>query len=1065
MAMPKYSDPQGVYYSLPLKPPFYFQDMTTCVLPLRASLASLQNFVNQYLNFIPGQVGVFRAVVPYVYLMMVDYGKLALQVQNLGWIAQHEIMFTLPVEWYRVVDGRWVFQSWAWVSPYLFVDSYFALTLGRQVYGWPKLLGELSPSLSKWNENPRADTNAATLTTRVFGDIYSGSKQEVRTLLTVERTPPVSPVGLPVDFQSPFAPWAAMGNAGSAMAGFARDYMGLLSGMGIMPTNPGSDPGNYLRMAGEAARMLDPRSPDLSFDTLNLKQFRDSQHPSNYCYQALTSANMEITAFHGGGLLGDMSTLAGNTSGGYTLKLNRWPSLPIIETLGLEVARQHRGDGVEVAEIEPVLPFWYKVDMNYARGENVVWRSFDTIWHGQDGHTYAPRGVADGSSKLYNSTLGASSQTVTGPFAFQDTTVRVLPLLASKKKLRAFLESYLNRPLASAGQRFELWCAPGEEDEYAYVYLMATSFGDISSGTDNIGRWVSEDLTFMLPVQWQQWEDGHWVLRGVGTVPVFTFTGECTAAISNMEVLGIPTTHGVFVNPPSVWMQDPSAAADQSLLAVAAEVLPALDLGQKAIQRVVIEVKEGELCGPDDGVNGHSVGEEWGLALKDELERKKRTKEARKGQLNDARALALEVLVNGLEWNVYTMKQFRDVSLPDNACYQSIVRIPRRIEHTHEIHEITDPLHVRIHEYPSLPIVELLGLQATLAQDQDGGVAYKLLPVRPFWVRLAWTEGLGQRMWYRSGSEVWKGTPRPLPGDKPWEPAVARTLGDLIDDGAPRNLKTLMHEWVALGGKPMSATEATDAVLAIDPQMIIETILAREWENASPDARWQRAWKKLDQRRRAHLEGETGKRRIKAELEFFRLELAKLGTASYVPPIVKLVDYKLSLLGGLATARENVEAASAQFTDEGPTRGASDEVKALLNEVLDTIAKMASPSHPYLRSTQPFAERAGPSDRSIVARSDQARIVELSTKLEAMGAGSPEFWKLCQQDRAPLVKIVGLVSTEYKRQRDAVLDKMSKAFQEPDFCVRRADAGPEKDRLFPKEYSWKGWYVGPKPSR
>ncbi len=79
------------------------------------------------------------------------------------------------------------------------------------------------------------------------------------------------------------------------------------------------------------------------------------------------------------------------------------------------------------------------------------------------------------------------------------------------------------------------------------------------------------------------------------------------------------------------------------------------------------------------------------------------------------------------------------------------------IPHLYELREIEDPIHLRLQEYPSLPMVKLLGLVATLASDQKGGVTYLLRPVRPFWMKMAWQESLGQRMMYRCGSEEWKG--------------------------------------------------------------------------------------------------------------------------------------------------------------------------------------------------------------------------------------------------------------------------------------------------------------------
>src|SRR5262249_35220000 len=144
--------------SLEAKPPFYFKNITTSVFPLRAQIDPLQRFCDSYLNIIPPELGYFRASVPFVYLMMVDYGKMAVAAKNLGWVSQREMLFCVPVEWYRVVDGRWIFQDWATVAPFIYVDSPISMTLGRTVWGWPKALVNLAPQLTGWIQDPGGST-------------------------------------------------------------------------------------------------------------------------------------------------------------------------------------------------------------------------------------------------------------------------------------------------------------------------------------------------------------------------------------------------------------------------------------------------------------------------------------------------------------------------------------------------------------------------------------------------------------------------------------------------------------------------------------------------------------------------------------------------------------------------------------------------------------------------------------------------------------------------------------------------------------------------------------------
>ena len=160
---------------VPLKPPFHFKNVATSVFPLRAQLDTLQRFVDSYLNIIPQELGHFRAPLPYVYLMLLDYGKLAAQVTNLGWFSQREVGFFIPLEWYKSVGGKLVFHDWASVSPFIYVDAEMSMTLGRSTLGWPKSRVRMSPTKTGWIKDPTGSTTDATISAQVFPQAYSGA--------------------------------------------------------------------------------------------------------------------------------------------------------------------------------------------------------------------------------------------------------------------------------------------------------------------------------------------------------------------------------------------------------------------------------------------------------------------------------------------------------------------------------------------------------------------------------------------------------------------------------------------------------------------------------------------------------------------------------------------------------------------------------------------------------------------------------------------------------------------------------------------------------------------------
>src|SRR4029079_1134355 len=65
-------------------------------------------------------------------------------------------------------------------------------------------------------------------------------------------------------------------------------------------------------------------------------------------------------------------------------------------------------------------------------------------------------------------------------------------------------------------------------------------------------------------------------------------------------------------------------------------------------------------------------------------------------------------------------------------------------------------------------------------------------------------------------------------------------------------------------------------------------------------------------------------------------------------------------------------------------------------------------------------------------------------------------------DAWPLLReAVMLARARCDLQREALMSQLSKAWQKPDYCVRRDSAGPECEGLFPRAESWDSdWYVG-----
>src|SRR5215472_9937127 len=161
---------------LPIKPPFVFNGMSARVFPLRAHLGALQRVCDGYLNFVPPEAGYFRVPVPYVFMMILDYGQVAEAVARIGWFAQTEVFFMIPLEWYKLEGGRWAFHDWAVITPYVFVNDDFSVPLGRTVFGFPKVLAQVTQTQSAWIRDPNAPVTLARVETSIFPQTYAGAE-------------------------------------------------------------------------------------------------------------------------------------------------------------------------------------------------------------------------------------------------------------------------------------------------------------------------------------------------------------------------------------------------------------------------------------------------------------------------------------------------------------------------------------------------------------------------------------------------------------------------------------------------------------------------------------------------------------------------------------------------------------------------------------------------------------------------------------------------------------------------------------------------------------------------
>ena len=182
-----FNNARGEASTLQMAPPFSFSDVKMTVFPLQANLARLTQFCDSYLNQ-AGEFVQFKPFLPFVYLIILDYGKMSAPATQTGWVSQREVAFGVPLQWLEPDEnGQMAFKDFAFTTPFIFVDNELSLSTGREVYGWPKLLARLDPRIDEWIKDPHGARRVFEIRSRAAAD-HAGDDLKAP-FLSVTQTP------------------------------------------------------------------------------------------------------------------------------------------------------------------------------------------------------------------------------------------------------------------------------------------------------------------------------------------------------------------------------------------------------------------------------------------------------------------------------------------------------------------------------------------------------------------------------------------------------------------------------------------------------------------------------------------------------------------------------------------------------------------------------------------------------------------------------------------------------------------------------------------------------------
>ena len=261
-----------------IAPPGIFKDAKAHSFVFVANKAAMQKTVDTLLN--PAGAGqvTYEVAVGYGFVSFMDIAKCWSGTDPSGWLPGRETAFWIPLLEKNAdpLKDRLVF--WA---PYIFINYAIGMVVGRETWGWPKTIAEISVAA----DNPNAPPVFACVTS-YFPKLSSDVRGETGVLFQVVGNQP--------------------GGAGTSLWQKAEDAVegligGALSGLAIDLAK---------------ALQLQPEVPCVA-----LQQYRKPGDTNEACYQAITHSPIGVDSFAGGGEM----------AGDYTIEITTCESHQIVQ--------------------------------------------------------------------------------------------------------------------------------------------------------------------------------------------------------------------------------------------------------------------------------------------------------------------------------------------------------------------------------------------------------------------------------------------------------------------------------------------------------------------------------------------------------------------------------------------------------------------------------------------------------------------------------------------------------------------------------------------------------------
>ncbi len=302
--------------AIDIAPPGVFTDAKASAFVIDADKDAMQSLTDKLLNAASDGSVTYEVAAHHAMFSFVDVAQSTSGTENVGWLPGREAAIWIPlIERHKghILKTRVIL--WA---PYIFINYAMGMVIGRETWGWAKVLGDLEVA----SDNP---ANPQFCTTTTYFPTMAKETQGV--------TAPLYRIAAGSNEPEDAAQTWHSGND-------AKDaIMARLLG-GVLPD-------------AKELFNFDPHVPSVA-----LKQFREPGDTNSACYQAIVHTPIEVTGFHGGGFL----------KGDYSIEITTCESHQIVR----DILGKEPDDGSTTVPVK--FAFWSHIDFQTLPGENVVVR-------------------------------------------------------------------------------------------------------------------------------------------------------------------------------------------------------------------------------------------------------------------------------------------------------------------------------------------------------------------------------------------------------------------------------------------------------------------------------------------------------------------------------------------------------------------------------------------------------------------------------------------------------------------------------------------------------------------